>query len=453
MNNKRQNHCLVLGYGASGKAAARLLIRQGERVLVTDEGAGNAGLMDGVMLSPDLTDEMLPDCKFAVVSPGIPAGHAWLTKLSTAGVPVVPEFEFGLSYIQGVRIVAVTGSNGKSSLVKWLADTLNMCGKSAVPAGNYGTPVSEIAAQDQKPDYLVLELSSFQLEQAKGTFHPHAAILLNIVPNHLDRHETMVNYIKAKSAIFNSLAPGGMAVAHAPAWSVINAHVSPGVSPVLFENGISSKFGFKDGWIIRDGKPVVDLSETWWGRYPLGVNVAAGVAVLLQEGVDPHEIRRSAANFRALPHRLEVVAEHEGVKFVNDSKASTLSAMAAALSTGGEKKHLIAGGILKETDVSFVKELLVKNCLGVYAIGSCAEKLVSSWHDTVPCVNCGDLATAFKSAVCRVRAGEMVLLSPGCSSFDQFAGFFQRGDKFKELVSDYVRCRKKIETTTQGVCT
>ncbi len=350
----------------------------------------------------------------------------------------MPEFEWGLRAMPGVRVVAVTGTNGKSSLTKWIAEALSHSGRLAVPAGNYGTPPSELACAPAAPPYLVVETSSFQLELAEA-FRPDAAVLLNFSPNHLDRHPTLNAYAAAKARLFRHMAGQGVAVIHRPAWEPIRPHLPDGLSPVWFGEREKEGYGFVDGWITRRGERFVDLRGTWWGERPLGVNAAAGVAVLEAFGVDPGVMADTAKAFQPLPHRMERVAEHQGVVYVNDSKASTLAALAAAVASGTCNKHLIAGGILKESDVIFVKETLAKYCVFVYCIGQAAQKLVSAWRDVVPCEDLRDLESAVRAASQRAQPGEMVLLSPGCSSFDQFASYTQRGDQFKARVHEVIR--------------
>ena len=450
---------LVLGFGASGKAAARLLVKHGWHVTVWDERAVASDpairelFANGQVSLAEKPGQVHAGIyTLAVVSPGFPVEHPWLVALRDAGIRLVPEFQWGLEHLPDVNVIAVTGSNGKSSLVKWMADTLCISGKSAVPAGNYGLPVCAIALEDTPPEYLVVELSSFQLELA-SPFNPQTAILLNIAPNHLDRHRDMEAYVKAKAKLFAGMVGGGLILAHAPSWQQITPYVPEPLSPVMFDRGKQEAYGFGDEAVFRQGERFVDLRGTWWGREPMGVNAAAGVAALERAGVDAATMESSAKSFVPLPHRLELVAEHKGIVFVNDSKSSTMSALVAALSTGPEKKHLIAGGILKEMDVNFVKEFLVKSCAGVYAIGSSADKIVSAWQEVVPCVVSGDLSTAVKQAYARARSGELIMLSPGCSSFDQFESYARRGEKFKEEVLRLIQHSETMEKTMQGVRT
>ncbi len=439
MNNQSSRPVLVLGLGASGRAAVRLLAKQGRVIAVCDEKADGIEWSDrkGVALPvrvlKDVGEVSTGEFEFAVVSPGIPHEHRWLQHARSIGLPVIPEFEFGLHDLPLAQVIAVTGTNGKSSLVKWISDTWALAGKRSVPAGNYGTPPCELAVMDNPPDAIALELSSFQLEQVVS-FQPEVGVLLNLTPNHLDRHPTMEAYVKAKAHLFARMAGQGTAVMHAPSWQAIKDYLPPGLSPVWFGAEDGTGYGFSEGWVTLGGHRKVDLRGTWWDRMPLGVNAAAGVAAMTAVGIDPGFMEQSAREFVPLAHRMELALDLNGVRFINDSKASTMSAMMAAVGSGPSKKHLIAGGILKERDLNFVKETLAKNCIFVYCIGQAAKKLVSAWNDVVPCEDCGSLETAVHVACKRARPGEDVLLSPGCSSFDQFTSYAQRGEKFKQLV-------------------
>lgn len=428
MNESPAGRALVLGRGTSGEAARRLLIKQGYDVTVADQrDAASATALDDVS-----------GFAFAVVSPGFAIDHPWLQQLRAAGLSMVPEFEYGLSAMPGARVIAVTGSNGKSSFVKWIADTLAASGIRATPAGNYGLPPCALALEAQPPDVIVLELSSFQLEAAVN-FRSAISVLLNFAPNHLDRHRDMATYAKAKARLFAHARLDDLILVHAPAWPVMQPLVPASLRPVLFGEDAANEYAHRDGWLLRRGEAVVDLRGTWWGRAPLLTNAAAALAVLDALEIGADAIRAAAQSFSPLPHRLELVATHRGVQYINDSKSSTLTALAAAVQSSPAKKHLIAGGILKESDAGFVKEILAKNCAFVYCIGSAADQLVKAWHNAVPAENCRTLRAALESASSRARAGDVILLSPGCSSFDQFSSYADRGDQFKALVNTMIQ--------------
>jgi UDP-N-acetylmuramoylalanine--D-glutamate ligase len=346
MKSPFQQRALVLGLGASGIAAARLLLQHGWSVSVADEKADPAWISrlfpieeTGVSIVCDVTSVSKEDVEQVVVSPGIAREHRWLRHLRDAMIPVIPEFELGLSMMPSARVIAVTGTNGKSSLVKWMADTLVLSGRRAAPAGNYGVPPSELARSSHPPDVVVLELSSFQLEQAVS-FKPDMAILLNLTPNHLDRHPTYEAYVAAKAQLFARMGGTDLAIVHAPAWPVLRDQVPADLTPVFFDAVCPGGYGFDGESVVCDGRLIADLRNTWWGRHPLGVNAAAGVAVLSALGVSTEIMETAARMFVPLAHRMEQVTEWQGIRFINDSKASTLSALAAAVGFGNGKKNI-----------------------------------------------------------------------------------------------------------------
>jgi UDP-N-acetylmuramoylalanine--D-glutamate ligase len=429
---KTTGKALVLGFGASGQAAARLLRRQGHDVVVADEKIESAGDFELVHeLAPELVDALT----LAVVSPGVAAHHPWLKKLHAAGVRVVPEFELGLGALPDARVIAVTGSNGKSSLVKWIAGTLSLAGKHAVPAGNYGLPVCELALEKEAPEFIVLELSSFQLEQA-ADFHPEIAIMVNFTPNHLDRHGTMEVYAKAKMKMFSAHARPGVSIFHAPAWRELKELAAPDITPVLFGREAKLDFTAVEGRVLRRGQQWCDFSGTWWSLSPQIVNAAAACAVFDRLDIPREIVREAAMEFQPLPHRMQLLTVWKGIHVVNDAKCSSLTALAAAVASYAGRKHVIAGGVLKETDPGLIKQVLVDHDVVVYLIGVAAPVLYDAWQDRVPCELCSTLERAVPLAMKRACAGERVLFSPGCASFDQFGGYAERGEKFKQLVQE-----------------
>jgi UDP-N-acetylmuramoylalanine--D-glutamate ligase len=374
MIKRRTGQALVLGSGTSGLAAARLLAQRGWRVVLADEREGSPAPLDAppmtgldIAFTRSIEGHDATTTDLAVLSPGFARHHPWLAALRKKKLPLIPEFEFGCAFLPAKSVIAVTGSNGKTSFVKWLVDIFEAAGRTAVAAGNIGVPPSAIAASGKSVDVLVLELSSFQLEQSVA-FHPDCAVLLNLTPNHLDRHSSFAEYAQAKARLFSLMTKTDRAIVHAPARAAIAPWLPSEITPIPFGDSAGCRYGFSAGVITRDGAPVVDLTGTWWGRDVPGVNTAAALAVADGFGIAPHVLEETAARFIPLPHRMEECANAHGIRFINDSKSSTLSALAAAVATGTEKKHLIAGGILKEVDVDFVKETLVKYCAVVYCI-------------------------------------------------------------------------------------
>lgn len=430
---------LVLGLGSSGEAAARLLRARGVRVTVLDAAAGAAqearaaSLEAGgvvVRLGPGgLPAEAYGLC---VVSPGIRSDDPWVLAARAGGVPVWGEIELGWRLCRS-RVLAVTGSNGKSTLVKLCRDALRTAGLTAEIAGNYGPPLCAIAGIASPPDWLVVEVSSFQLETVEA-FCPDVGILLNFNPNHLDRHGSLAVYGQMKARLFARMGAAQTAVlpADVPAW--IGESVPAACGRRTFGGQPGADAVYADGAVIIRGRGPFDLVDTAFGNEVMGITAAACMAALDSLGLDPACVAEGARSFERLPHRMETVTKIRGVEFVDDSKATNLAALSAGLSMARGPVRLIAGGLLKEHDLEPAKKRLVNRARGVYIIGKSAQEMASAWQDVVPCCICRDLNEAVHRAWKEASTGEVVLLSPGCASFDQFRSFEDRGDQFKSIV-------------------
>jgi UDP-N-acetylmuramoylalanine--D-glutamate ligase len=468
MHGKYDNvRALVLGAGVSGEAAAHLLLARGGRVRVADEGdasrraeaaerlrrAGGEAAFGGGGLPREPFD-------VCVVSPGFAMGHPWVAECRRRGIPLISELELGGCYWGG-KVLAVTGSKGKSSLVKFCADTLDGSGVNAAPAGNYGTPLCRLALEGlaaeglaveglgtgvrpetggaARPhaavEWAVVEVSSFQMEHTR-TFSPDIAVLLNIQADHLDRHAGMAEYTALKLKLFSAMRPGTLALL--PAGVPAGGSVPGGVEEQRFGMGAGCDWvygGHAVTGLVEGGTRRVSLRGTWFDNEILGLAAAAGVAALFRAGLGAAQVENGFAGFKPLQHRMqEIFVSRRGVRFVDDSKATSLSATAAALRMAGRPVRLIAGGLLKEKDLGGIKELLTQAAKKVYLIGQCAEQMLQAWSAAVPCEACGTLECAVASAARESQAGETVLLSPGTASFDQFTSYRERGERFTELV-------------------
>jgi UDP-N-acetylmuramoylalanine--D-glutamate ligase len=427
---------LVLGLGRSGRAAIRLLQARGYVVRAADAGVtpdltGTAEALraGGIPVQLGPASPLPGDAVAAVISPGIAPDSAWIQPLVQAGIPLMGELEIGWRELNA-PVLAVTGSSGKSTLVKFCADTLNGAGLRAVAAGNYGTPLSEIAMDTRPWDWVIAEVSSFQLETTNA-FRPRIALLLNLHPNHLDRHGTMDAYRAAKMRLFQSLGVGDYALI--PDDLADSLPTPPGVTRITFGLGATADWRFQEG-IVRGGATAIDFRKSPFDNPVLGCSAAAAAAALTLAGVSAEEIGATAKRFERLPHRQQPVAEIDGIFFVDDSKATTLAALTAGLEMAPGPVRLIAGGRLKETDLNTPKIMLAKKTAGVYLIGESAEVLEKAWCKTVVCRRCGTLQEAVAQAWQEARTGETILLSPGCASFDQFRGYDDRGQCFTGLI-------------------
>lgn len=427
-------HALVLGLGASGESAARLLRSEGLRVTVFDEkpSAERAQALAalGVEVVAVSSDQSIPsDADLCVISPGVPLRHAWAEQARKRGLVPMPEFELGWSRFRG-RVAAITGSNGKSTAVKWMAESLQAAGLRAAPTGNYGPPVCRVVMEQPDLDWLVIEVSSFQLEAAMR-FRADVNILLNLVPNHLDRHETMAAYALAKTRLFAQVR--GRDICLAPHAWLPRMQAEAGRRGVWYTFGLGAgdDYSWRDGRIWHREAPLLDLRGTYFDNRIIGMNAAAIVGGLHALEIPLAGAQHAARAFKPLPHRMERVAEARGVRFINDSKATTLTALGAALEMAGGPVRLIAGGLLKESDLNSVKEMLALRASGVYLIGKAAGKMAESWSQAVPCRISATLDRAVEEAWRDSQSGEVILLSPGCASFDQFRNFEERGELFR----------------------
>ena len=433
---------LVLGLGVSGLAAAGLLLEQGLRVTVVDcAGGGNlatrAGRLRGLGAEVFLETQAIPagDFDLCVVSPGIGAECGWIGCVESRGIEVISELELGAMNCP-VPMLAVSGSNGKSTMVKLCAEALVSAGLRAESVGNYGVPLCDIAGRGGELDWVVVEVSSFQLEKVRE-FKPAVAVLLNVQPDHLDRHGDMSTYRQLKARLFDRMQGGdtgivldidadeiGRITSGRPRW------VTFGLSP-----GADHRYG--DGRVCfrtADGEGSASLRGTLFDNCIMGLTAAAAVAAARCCGISADEVGRAAGSFRSLPHRMMELAAKNGVRFVDDSKATNLSALRAALEMCEGNVRLIAGGILKEGNLKSLQEILAKKTCKAYLIGNAAAAMCDAWGDVVDCGACLTLDKAVAAAWDDAGAGDTILLSPGCASFDQFRSFAERGERFGRLV-------------------
>jgi len=436
----KYDKALILGCGRSGRAAEALLRSEGADVLVLDEAECD---FSGFELQ---VSSFKPSV--AVISPGFALDHPWVKGLTARGIALLSELELGWSR-RHCPVIAVTGTNGKSTVVKWLADALTQAGQRAVPCGNYGLPLSAAVMLPEGPDWLVAEVSSFQLETVQE-FCPDIGVLLNVLPNHLDRHGDMETYRALKLRLFENMTDAGIAIVPLQLFQTlepdcVGARRFAAQGRHLFQGleksekivpGIGKSlrtFGVEEGADVRfvDGHVGdVDLSGTYFDNEVLGAAAAAGVAVGKACGLSVEALEQSARNFEPLPHRMQPVAEVGGVRFVDDSKATNLAAMCAALRMSRGRVHLIAGGRAKEKDFSFAKDLLAQRVFRLYLLGEASAEMQSAWKDDVECIPCRTLEKAVDAARDAAEPGDTVLLSPACTSFDQFGSFADRGDAF-----------------------
>lgn len=439
---KKYRKALVLGLGASGIAAAELLRREGSEVTIVDKAAGGTLLPAAETLRKKGIDVRLgvggiPDGAFEVciTSPGIASDSPWIRTVESRGVEVLSELELGATRCR-CPMAAITGSNGKSTLVKLCGESLAAAGARVEMAGNYGTPLSEFALRSAALDWVVVEVSSFQLEKVK-TFKPKVGVLLNVNPNHLNRHGDFATYREIKSRLFARMEAHDTGAVQDSDIETLRGLVGDRVHWVSFGRSDRADYRYGNGAVRypRDTRQTtVSVAGTVFDNDVMGITAAAAVAVTEACGVGGHCVGQAAKAFHALPHRMNTVATIGGVKFIDDSKATNLAAMTAALEMCKEPVRLIAGGQLKESDLAPVGQVLARKVKGLYLIGDAAAAMLQAWSRFIPCHPCGELSKALSKAWDDAKPGEVILLSPACASFDQFGSFEERGNRFAELV-------------------
>lgn len=434
---------LVLGLGLSGEAAAELLLREGAVVTVIDDGESpelmeRAGRLraKGVFVALGERGRDIPErCELLVMSPGIPPEHPVIRRSGERGVPILGEVELAYRFLPG-RLIAVTGTNGKTTTVSLLTGIFRRAGLPAVAGGNNGYPLSRVVLDGGDRSPVVAEISSFQLERI-DLFRPEISVLLNITPDHLDRYREMANYRSAKLRLFRNQGSGDRAVIPERLRSLLTAVVPPEVEMVTWggEGGMVRR---EEGalWLNRAGQRERICGED---EIPLRgkhnrENVMAAATVALICGVPVLAIREAVCSFRGLPHRLEYLGEVSGVHFYNDSKATNPGAVAAALGSFDRPVIWLAGGSEKGLDFSLLKPRLSKSVKLALLIGESREKLRRLVEGVIPFQMASSLEEVVSIASRRAEPGDSVLLSPGCASFDMFTNYRERGEIFKDLV-------------------
>jgi len=443
LKNKR---VLVVGLGRSGAAAAFFLQEHGAKVTVSDTRSEAqlqhevAQLLDrGISIEAGRHGERtFRDQDLIVVSPGVPPDQPQLQHARTLGIPVIGEVELAFRFLQG-KVLAITGSNGKTTTTTLVGEILNKAGKKTLVGGNIGTPVISLAGKSSAESLVVLEVSSFQLETIEQ-FRPWIAAILNITPDHLDRHHTFEAYVAAKARIFENQASGDFGVLNADDAACVALEKKVKGSLYWFSRKQPVEQGafLKGEQIIfrQNGKeqPVLSRGDiTLKGLHNLE-NVLAAVTMTMLAGCDPQRVRQAVSEFHAVEHRLELVNAVNGVTFYNDSKATNVDATIKALESFRGNIHIILGGKDKGSDYTVLVPLLRERVKAAYLIGAAAEKIRSQIQGSTTLVSAGTLERAVHQAFEVAKPGDIVLLAPACASFDQFENYEQRGRIFKELV-------------------
>ncbi len=442
---------LVVGLGKSGLAAALFLRRHGAQVTVSDVRSAEAlakdipALLDeGIMVEAGghgLLTFRRQD--LIVVSPGVPLDTPELTQARNFGRPIIGELELAARFLRG-KTLAITGSNGKTTTTTLVGEILEAAGFNTLVGGNIGVPVVALIDESTPETWSVLEVSSFQLESTEQ-FHPEIAVILNITPDHLDRHGTFENYARAKERIFAAQTPEDFLVLNAD--NVRAAQAAPRAHSRVYwfslDRTVPQGAWVEAGHVVyRSSKDAAAERILPLTGIPLKgehnvENVLAAVCAARLAGAPADAIRRAIEKFKAVEHRLEFVTTVNGVEFFNDSKATNVDATAKAVAAFNAPIHLILGGKDKNSDYTQLTPLLRQHVRAIYTIGSAAAKIESQLRGVVSLHSCETLDKAVTAAASAAHPGDVVLLAPACSSFDQFESYEHRGRIFKELVNEW----------------
>ena len=419
--------------GTSGMAAARLSRHLGADVVLLDDGdpakistAASQAVAEGFYVSTG-PDSLTCGTAFdlAILSPGIDPSWPLAQSVSSKGVGCISEVEFAFQQT-AVPVIAITGTNGKTTTTGLIAHLLNACGSRTLPCGNYGMAVSEVVLAGEPLDVLTIEVSSFQLELIRD-FRPRVAVWMNFAPDHLDRHPSLEAYHVAKLRIFERQTASDTAVINgAETYPPLNAR------PVTFSAWLEdTDWTFANGSVCYKRKPVVGLADTKLRGRHNAENIMAALAAVTAFGLPLEEAAAHVASFVPPRHRCEVVANINGREFLNDSKATNIHAMESALRGQDQPVVLIAGGKEKGLDYAPIVPLIREKTTHVFTIGEIRQALALTWPGAVPCEDLGD---AVRRAYAASVAGQSILFAPGTSSFDMFTGYGHRGDVFCQIV-------------------
>ncbi|HEX7251990.1 MAG TPA: UDP-N-acetylmuramoyl-L-alanine--D-glutamate ligase [Thermoanaerobaculia bacterium] len=440
----------ILGFARSGRSLARALRDRGVAASIGDakpetEFPDAADWREkGIRLflgGPPSMDEFLEGADWLVLSPGVPVAGSVPREARRRGLEVLAELEVAFRLLQAEvsgqnHWIAVTGTNGKSTTTSWIAEILRRAGRDVALAGNIGTPLSDYLDRSS-PREFVCEVSSFQLETI-DRFHPNVAVLTNVTPDHLDRYETFSDYVLAKQRIFRNLTSRDFAVINADDPTSVGSGGRARPVPFSRQRPVDGGVWVEDGWICSAARgsarrvlqaDALSLS----GAHNLE-NALAALAAADCAGASEEAIRQGLTTFRGLPHRTELVAERDGVRWIDDSKGTNVDATKKSLEGYPPGSViLILGGRDKHGDFSALAQAVRRSARQVLTIGEAAETIERAVAGMVPVERCETMVRAVARARELARAGDTVLLSPACASFDQFRDFEDRGERFAAL--------------------
>lgn len=437
----------IIGAVRSGLAAAKLAKKLGAIPFVSDAGSEEKLKSSIEFLKSEKIDfetgkhsEKVYECDLMVVSPGVPSNADVIKNAVNRKIKIISELEFASSFCKG-NIIGITGTNGKTTVTSLCDYLFNQCGKKSYGAGNIGLAFSEIAAEVKENEFVSLEISSFQLDLIDN-FKPKVAMILNITPDHLNRYENSIEkYALSKLRIFENQNAEDYLILNKDS-DLLNQYFKKAKSNILF---LSTKKKVTNGCYLENDEVrfvrnnVIEFSCKVSDIFIKGEhNIQNAMAVIIAAKIfnlDNGKIVEALKSFKGVEHRLELVREIEGVKFINDSKATNVDSVIVALKSFEEPIFLILGGQDKGNDYSMIEDLVVEKVKKIYAIGSSAEKVFNYFHQKVKTEIKKDFDEVINTAISEARDGDVVLLSPACASFDMFDNYEHRGRVFKQIVN------------------
>jgi UDP-N-acetylmuramoylalanine--D-glutamate ligase len=445
--NFKGKKIVVIGMGKTGIAAARFLANQGAKVVVTDEKSPNAWGSDFELLAQEKKLEIgkyntyvLTDAYMVVPSPGVFPSNDLLVSALKMKIPVVSEIELAYRFLN-VPIIAVTGTNGKTTTTTLLGKILKQAGKKVFVGGNIGNPLIGCVENSVKDDFVVAEISSFQLQWVEN-FRPYVAMLLNVTSDHINYHGSFAEYLRIKSRIFAKQNEKNLAILNAsdPAQKGLAGNIRAKIIQFNSENEMES------GIFVKGDKIIFRMPGLSEEIYPLSMinlpgmhnveNVMAAIIAARFCGCSQESINVCIADFRGLPHRIEFAGEKNSVKFYDDSKGTNVGSVVRALECFFQPVILLLGGRDKEGNFEVLQSLIPAKAKQVILFGEAQDRIASLIGNNVPKLKKPKLRDAIDAAFKIAQPGDIVLFSPGCASFDEFKDYKERGDYFKEVVRD-----------------
>lgn len=439
---------VVLGGGESGVGAAILAHKKGQEVVLMDEGSLKevyrrelvaAGIS---FLEKEMDAGILLTADEVVKSPGIPEQNEWVKKIRAKGIPVISEIELAYRYKDNSKIIAITGSNGKTTTTSLIYHICRYAGIDCAVVGNIGYSFARQVAEDPKPLY-VAEISSFQLDDI-ATFRPDVAVLLNITEDHLDRYDYQFeNYIRSKFRIAMNQTEKDHFIYNSDDEVIMNHFSQYSITanqlPITMKKEVAKGAQIKEGEMqVKTGNEPLEMSVYDFalkGKHNQYNTMAACVAGSTMD-IRKNKIREAVQTFQSLEHRMEPVLTVRGVDFVNDSKATNVNSTWYALESMTKPTVLIMGGVDKGNDYSLIMELVQEKVKAIVCMGTDNSKIEAAFKDVVPVHSTGNAEDAVKAAFAAATVGDIVLLSPACASFDLFRNYEDRGTQFKQAVKN-----------------